>query len=413
MDVFKGLQRKYREYKYAKLLSGLNPIFSQFGNSIYASDVVQNCIDIIATEISKLQPRHIRSDPETNVETYPKSSFNRLFKFAPNPVMTTKDFLEKIMWLLYLNYNAFIYPTYDIATDTKSGKQTKIFTGFYPLDPREVIFLEDKTGTLFIRMKFKNGFESTIPYQDVIHLRKKFSLNEIMGGGTNGLPDNTSLLKTLEIDDIVIQGIGKAIKTSLSIRGVMKINTLLDDEKQKEERKQLEAKLAEGDTGILPIDLQGEYTPINVDPKIIDKTTMEFLQSKVLNWFGVSVPILTGDFNDEQYQAFYEKTLEPIMISLGQAFSKCLFTTRELDFGNEIVFYQKNMMYLSTNAKINLIKTAGEQGLLSDNQKLALLGYPPIENGTRITQSLNYIDRSIINVYQLNQMKEEKTNGKE
>lgn len=132
---------------------------------------------------------------------------------------------------------------------------------------------------------------------------------------------------------------------------------------------------------------------------------MEFLENKVLNYIGVPACILRGDFTDEQYQAWYEKKLEPILISLGQAFSKTLFTQRELDVGNEIIFYQRDMMYLSTKSKLELVKTTGEQGLLSDNQKLALLGYPPITGGERITQSLNYIDKSLISAYQMNQSK--------
>jgi hypothetical protein len=164
------------------------------------------------------------------------------------------------------------------------------------------------------------------------------------------------------------------------------------------------------------MDLKGDYVNLSVDPKLIDKETLEFLQSKVLNYYGVSAPILKGDFNDEQYQAFYEKTLEPIIISLGQAFSKTIFTQRELDFGNEIVFYQKDMMYLSTKTKLELLKTAGEQGLLTDDQKLAVLGYPPLSDGSgnKRTMSLNYIDVSLASEYQMKRAgKEPDKNAKE
>jgi HK97 family phage portal protein len=398
-DIFKNIVSNYRQMRYAKLLNGYVPVFSQFGHNIYASDIVQDCIDIIATEISKLQPRHIRTDND-KLQVVPKSSINRLFKFAPNPLMTTRDFLEKTIWLLYTNYNCFIYPT----TITANGITD--YSGFYPLNPTRMEFLQDITDKLFIRLYFSNGNNYTISYSDVIHLRKKFSVNDIMGGGMNGQPDNAALLKVLEVNDITMQGLGKAIKTSLSIKVVAKINTLLDDAKQQAERTRLETAIANGDTAILPTDLKADFTPLTIDPKIIDKDTMQFLQDKVLNWYGVSIPILTGKFNDEEYQAFYEKTLEPIMISLGQAFSKALFSDRELDVGNEMVFYQRDMMYLSTKSKLDLLKIAGEQGLLRDNQKLALLGYPPIEGGDRITQSLNYIDRNIVNVYQLNGMKQ-------
>ena len=403
-DIFKNIGSNARQMWYAKFLNGQAPVFSQFGQNIYASDVVQICVDRIATEGSKLQPRHIRTDG-SKMQTVPKSSLNRLFKFSPNPLMTTRDFLEKTIWLLFMNYNCFIYPTYA----TKDGITS--YTGFYPLSPSRVEFFQDVTDQLFVKFYFTNGNNYTLAYSDVIHLRKKYSVNDIMGGGANGQPDNTALLKVLEVNDIVMQGIPKAIKTSLNIKVMAKINTMLDGPKLDAEKARLEAALSSGDSAVIPTDLKSEFTPLIIDPKMIDKDTMQFLQDKILNWYGVSIPIFTGKFTDEEYQAFYEQTLEPILIGLGQAFSKCLFSDRELDMGNEMVFYQRDMMYLSTKSKIDLIKITGEQGLLRDNQKLALLGYPPIEGGERITQSLNYIDRSIVNDYQLKYGAKSKSKG--
>ena len=381
------------------MLNGYSPIFSQFGEDVFASDIVQMCVNVIATECSKLQPKHIRVD-NNGMQHVVKGSINRLFKFAPNEIMTTRDFLEKIIWLLYTNYNAFIYPMY-ILKDDGRGNQTREYTGFYPLNPTVVTFLQDPTNRLFVEMTFGSGEKYTLLYSDVIHLRKKFSSNDIMGGGVHGEPDNRALLKVLSINDSLMQGLEKGMKASMSVRGIIKINTMLETEAQKEERKRFEQNIADSKSGIVPIDLKSDYIPITPDPKMVDKDTLEFLDKKVLRHYGVSLAILSGDFNDEQYQAFYEKELEPIVISLGQAFSKTIFTARELDVGNEIVFYQRDMMYLSTNAKMNLLKTAGEQGLLSDNQKLALIGYPPVPGGERRTQSLNFIDLKLINAYQM------------
>ncbi|WP_375104637.1 phage portal protein [Paenibacillus sp. RS8] len=400
INNFKGLLNKTKEFVRAKMLGGYMPVFSQFGNNIYASDIVQNCIDIIATEISKLQPRHIRTDG-SGMQTTPRGNLNRLFKFGPNELMTTRDFLEKIIWLLYMNFNVFIYPVYNVQL-REDGSEIRSYTALYPLNPYQVDYLQDPTGRLYVKMYFASGDQFTVPYSDLIHIRKRYSVNEIMGGGANGQPDNEALLKMLRINDTVLQGIEKGIKTSMSIRGVLKIATMMDDESQRKERERFEKLMSSGDSGVLPVDLKGEFTPISIDPKMVDKDTLDFLKTGVQEWFGVSLPMLARDYNDEQYQAFYESTLEPILIGLSQAFTKTIFTPRELDMGNEIVFFQRDMMYLSTAAKLSLIKTAGEQGLLSDNQKLALLGYPPLPDGNRITQSLNYVDRSIINIYQLN-----------
>lgn len=400
-----------KNLQYAKMLDGSYPAFSQFGKNIYVSDIVQNCIDVIASECSKLQPKHIFTNSQ-GLQQIPKSSINRLFKFAPNELMTTSEFIEKTIWLLFMNYNAFIYPTYDTYIDSNENQQV-YYTGFYPLNPSQVDFLQDPMGNMYVKFYFSNGQNYTLPYNDVIHIRKKFSVNDIMGGGHNGQPDNIALLKVLEINDTALQGIAKGVQASYNIRGIIKINTMLDDDAQKAERKSFEGKIKSGETGILPMDLKSEYTPLTIDPKLIDKDTMQFLQDKVLNWFGVSIPILTGQYNDDDYQAFYEKTLEPILIRLGQAFSKCMFSQRELDVGNEIVLYQKDMMYLSTKSKLDLLNIAGGQGLLTDDQKLAILGYPPLDDGTggRRTISLNYVDTNIATQYQLNNAKTKQDGG--
>lgn len=403
-DIFQGLFKSRNpsnlEMKYAKFINGEVPIFSQFGKDIYANDVVQICIDIIASELSKLQPKHIRTDKD-GMRVNVGGSINRLFKFAPNPLMTTRDFIEKIIWQLMMNYNSFIYPTYENITDSK-GNTTREYTGFYPLNPTQVDFLQDAAGKLFIKFYFLNGEAFTLPYEDIIHLRKKFSVNEIMGGGRDGQPNNDALLKVLEINDTVLQGLEKGIKASLCVRGILNIKTMLDDDAQKKEREKFEEKLANNASGIVALDLKGDYIPLEVDPKLLDKETLEFLQNKILPFYGVSIPVFSGDFTDDQYQAFHEKTLETIIISLGQAFSKTIFTQRELDVGNEIVFYQKDLAYLSAKMKVELIKIAGEQGLFTTNEKLSILGYPPIIGGDVRYMSLNYIDTSIANQYQLN-----------
>ncbi|MDU4696401.1 MAG: phage portal protein [Paenibacillus sp.] len=397
MDVFRRWSMGRREAKWFRMMNGGLPVFSQFGTNIYASDIVQNCINVIATEMSKLQPRHIRTSG--NEQTIPNGNLNRLLRFGPNPLMTTSEFIEKQIWLLLMNYNAFIVPIFD--SDFSSGVERRSYRGLYPINPSRVEFLQEPTGELLIRFHFPSGVDFTFRYADVIHLRKKFSVNELMGGGADGQPDNSALLRVLQTNYTLAQGLERAAKINAAIQGILKVNTVMDDEAQRAERDRFIKLVESGESGILPLDLKGDYTQLRGDAKFIDKDTLAFLQQSALNWFGVSLPILTGEFTDEQYQAFYEKALEPLVIYFTQKYSKVLFTERELDVGNEIAWYQRDMNYLSTSSKINLIKTMGEQGLLSDNQKLALMGYPPKPGGERITQSLNYIDVNLINQYQM------------
>lgn len=117
-----------KDMKYAQMMSGHSPVFSQFGRDIYISDVVQMCIDTIASEVGKLQLKHIRTD-KAGMPRTPQSELNYLLKYSPNELMTPKDFLERIIWQLYFNYNCFIYPMYK-----PKGKNKVEFTGLYPLN---------------------------------------------------------------------------------------------------------------------------------------------------------------------------------------------------------------------------------------------------------------------------------------
>ncbi len=397
-DIFKGVKNTYKTYQYAKMLNGHTPIFSQFGDNIYASDVVKNCVRRIANEISKLQPKHIRTTNEDTQITV-NSAINRLLRFAPNPLMTTKDFLEKIVWLRENTYNCFIYPTYVLKD--YNGAKVREYTGFYPLNPILVEFLQDAADTMFVKLTFSGGNHYTLPYDDLIHWRKDYSINDLMGGDENGKPDNDPLLRVLKINDTIVQGLDKAVKTSLSIKGIIKINTMLSDDKQEKERVEFERKLRNSESGILPMDLKGEYIPINSNPVMVNKDTLEFIQNKILFNYGVSLPILSGNFTDEQYQAFYEQTLEPMIISLGQAFSKTLFTKRELEVGNEVIFYPQKLLFTNTKNRIAVADILGNRGALTDNQLLELFGYPPFEGGDIRHMSLNFINRDIANQYQM------------
>jgi len=398
-DLFKKKESN-KNLSYATFMND-TPIFSQFGEDVYASDIVRSSIDAIARECSKLEPKHIRKNSKGVIDT-PASSLNAIFNYKANPFMTMADFITKIIWQLYLEYNVFIYPIYETYMDS-NGIKRKRYKAFYPLNPIQVDFLTDPQNELWVRFLFKQGKTIQLPYSSIIHLRNQFSVNDIMGGDYTGNPDNTALLNLIKTDSVVVEGLAKAVKSGLAVRGFLKYNTVLSDENQEEEIAKFEAKLDSGDSGFMPLDLKSEYKEVKIDPKVIDSTTMEFIDKRILRTYGTSTAIVSGDFNEAQYQAFYEKILEPIMNSLGQAFTANIFTAREISVGNRIVFYPKNMMYLSINSKLAIIKTAGEQGLLTNDQKLQILGLPPIggDQGAMRTMSLNYVDVQLANEYQM------------
>ena len=395
-NLFK--KEKVNDAKYAEVLSGGAPIYTQFGQNIYASDVVQQAINCIVSEMKKLKPLHIRRD---NNDVVPVNSTLQRVLNNPNPLMTTSDFLEKITWLLFLNYNVFIVPIFYEWTDDK-GVVNRRYEALYPINPSQVDFIEDAGGRLFIKFRFNNGQEYTLRYSDVIHIKYRYSINQYMGGNEQGQPDNDALLSTLKLNHQLLNGVSNAMKSSYAVNAVVKYNTMLDDGKTEKALKDLEAKLKKSESGLLPLDLRAEYIPIKKDLQLVDDKTLKFIDEKILRSFGVPVSVLTGDYTPEQYQAFYQKTLEPLVISYTQAFTKILFTDRERSFNNQVQFYPEDLNFMGVKDVLEMIRLLGDSGTIFENEKRTYLGMMPLPElvGVRM-QSLNYVNVNIADKYQV------------
>lgn len=390
-------KRKPNNATYAQMLTGGTPIFSQFGTNIYASDVVQQAINCIVLELKKLSPTHIR---ETGNDCTPINSNIQTILNNPNELMSTCDFIEKIAWCLFLNYNAFIVPIYYSWTDNK-GVTQRHYTAIYPIQPQNVDFIEDTNGSLFVKFRFGDSSETTLPYSDVIHLRRNYSVNDFMGGNEFGQPDNAALLKTLQLNNDLLHGVSAAIKSSFCVNGIVKYNTLMDDGKTENELKKLEEKLKRSESGFLPLDLKADFREIKKDVKLIDADTLKFIDEKILRHFGVPLAILTGDYTKSQYEAFYQKTLEPIINQMSQEFTRIMLTDGERSFGNRIVFYPKNLIFMSISETLEMIRLLGDSGGLYENEKRVALGMRPLKQleGVRM-QSLNYVSVDLAAQYQ-------------
>lgn len=385
--------------KYADMLNGFTPIFSQFGDDIYASDVVQQAINCIVSEMKKLTPQHVRTN---GCDVSPVRGSIQSVLQNPNEIMTTSDFIEKIVWQLFFNYNAFVIPTYKVWTD-ETGNEQRHYTGLYPIQPTQVDFIQDLSDRLFVKFTFANNYETTLAYSDVIHIRMRYSVNEFMGGNESGQPDNEALLKTLDLNYQLLHNLSKVMMSSCAINGVVKFKSMIDNGKTEKALKELEEKLKNSESGFLPLDITADFIPITRDVQMVDEATLKFIDEKILRHFGVPLCILTGDYTKEQYEAFYQKTLEPIIIALSQAFTRALFTPRERSFGNKIQFYPKELIFMSTDQTLEMVRLLGDSGSLYENEKRVAFGLRPLPEleGVRM-QSLNYVNVEYAKQYQVN-----------
>ena len=389
---FLNLSKQRKKYKYAQMLNGRIPIFSSFGEDIYASDVVQQACFCIVQEVKKLTPMHVR---KIGRDVTPVDDRLQAVLNAPNNIMTTSDMLERIAWAYLVKYNAFIVPVWDSRGE---------ITALWPVVPDRVTFVEDTGGRLGVVMEFADGTETTVLYNDLIHVKHHYFANDYLGGDASGLPDNEAILQTIELNDALMQGITRGVKSSYAVNGIVKYNTMLDDGTMKKNIEALTGRLQNNESGLLGLDIKGDYMPITRDVKLVDKDTLEFIDSKILRHHGVSLPILTGDYTPEQHAAFYQKTIEPFVVALDQAFTKGIFSRAEIGHKNAIEFYPEELIFMSMAQKLEMVRLLGDSGDLYANEKRRIFGMQPLPElvGVRM-QSLNYVDVNIAQRYQLNE----------
>lgn len=393
------LNEKKLEQQLFRILNDKEVIFTDFGNDVYMSDFVNNCIDRIATEISKIDIISV-VQRNSSIQTQ-NDDITRLFRFKPNPLQTTKDFLSCCEWLRRKDQHCFIYPQYVNVTG-KDGLIYRKYIAFYPIRPVQIEFGYSGSDLWEVKFYFRDGSNYVLPYEDLIHLKWRRGKNTILGGGDDdGQSDTTDLLKSVKILDQVMQGLPKSLEASLKIKGVYNTKTIMDSNKLKLARDDFESHIFDSKAGIVATDLAGEFTPVNFSPTQISPDVLKYLKSIVRERYGISDAIISGDYNGEQHEAFYQSCIEDFIIEFEQATSATIFTKREQDVGHRIKCYYDKIAYLSTQNKIDIAKIATDVGNMTLNQINDMFGIPPFEGGDRRLQSLNYVSVELVDKYQL------------
>jgi len=232
---------------------------------------------------------------------------------------------------------------------------------------------------------------------DIIHLRRNFNNNDLLGD------PNTALSPALELAHTQNEGYMNGIKSSATIRGILKFTNIMAPEKLKEEKERFikDYLSIANDGGIVATDQKMEYVPIDIKPAVIDEKQIQAISKKIYDYLGISENIVNSNYTEDQWAAFYESTLEPIAVQMSLEFTRKIFNEREQAFGNTIIFESGRLQFSSNKTKIRLIAQLMPYGLLTINQALEILNLPSVEDGDKRLQTLNVVDALKANEYQL------------
>lgn len=368
----------------------LNSYYSRiynYGGSLYDNAVVRACVDTIARYFGKMQMVHRLK----GVTVY--DGLNTLLSLRPNPDMSSYDFLYKTATCYEMDNNAYIY----IQRDDMGN-----VTALYPFSYSQAELKENKVGDMFLEFTFKTGKKVSAPVNDVIVLRKHMYENDFFGE-TNNRP----LFPLVNLLHVISEGIVNVCKSSAFIRGILKITGMIqpEDIKKKQDLFKDQFLSTQNNGGVVITDSNTDYTPIDSKPTYINEKQTDLVNQSVYSYFGLNEKIINGTYGEAEFQAFYEGVLEPLALQLAQEMTSKIFTARQIGFGNEVVLVGDKLSYMSMTSKVNMINSVKDLGILTGNEIADILNIERPPDGDKILQSLNYIDKSIANQYQLNAAK--------
>ncbi|MFB8328087.1 phage portal protein [Bacillus wiedmannii] len=363
-----------KSYNRYEMISDTGGGFFSWSGDIYQSDIIRACIRPKAKAVGKLVAKHIR-DNNTEFKVNPEPYIRFLLE-EPNPLMTGQMFQEKMTNQLELNHNAFAYIKRD-----DSGYASEI----YPIPCTTVEVVEGTYGDIFLKFYFRNGKQMTVPYTDVIHLRKDFNENDFFGEHPG-----KALSQLMEIVTTTDQGIVKAIKNSAVVKWILKFKSVLKQDDIDMQVKNFVNNYLNiaNDGGAASSDPRYDLEQVKPEAFVPDSKQMQETVQRIYNFFNTNEKIIQSKYNEDEWVAYYESEIEPLAMQLAGEYTRKLFSRKERGFGNKIIFESASLQYASMSTKMNLVQMV-DRGSLTPNEWRAILSLGPIEGGDKPIRRLD------------------------
>lgn len=366
--------------------------------TIENNDICSAILDCNATHIARGNVLHVKMEDGQISKTKRNSAYTKLFS-RPNLLMTGKDFIYSMAWQLQISNMAFAWVKWDRMMQ--------------PIEIWPLIYLrfelrEKKSGGYAVQFTDADGMLQVVDVEDLVVIRRKFDGVGFVARG------NSELRETLEVSVAIDEALKQASEISNKLSGILKQKkAMLSSNGTAEASSDAGERIryAAEHGGILSVDAMEDYTPISPTTWTSSAAQAQMVEGRIHKFWRTPNEVVNNTASEQVMQNYYDSIVEPAWEVMGEAFSRALFTDRELDRGERIIFTTGAATGASWQTKINIVNNTKELGLLTINEYRELMGYGPVEDGDKRMVSLNYVDSELQSEYQLSRKGE--NSGKE
>ena len=358
LDAIFGRKKTEPQSVAYQTLTAYQPVFRTWGGQIYESELVRAAIDAGARHASKLSYSMLGT---ARMKLYTAT------KSAPNPWMTWSQFMERCWNIYSTQNNLFAVPTLDEYGEV---------SGFFPVLPSECEVV-DVGGRPWLKFVFIGGQRKSLPLERVGVVVKHQLKDDFFG------EKNSALNGTMELVNMVNQGIAEGVKNSATFRFMAQLTSKTFDEDLRKERERFDKNnFQHGSGGLLLFGNQfANIQQIKQEGYKVDPEQMKLIRDNVLNYFGVSEAILQNRATGDEMDSFFNGCLETWAIKMSEALTAMVFTQGEINRGNRILFTANRLQYMSVGSKISMAQQLGDRGVLTIDEIRELFNYAPLPDG--------------------------------
>lgn len=357
-----------------KTLTAYQPVYTTYRGGLYEMELTRAAIATFARHCSKL---HLELTGDARPE------LARVLSLAPNPWMDASKFLARIATIYMVQNNAFIVPVED-----KAGR----LTGYFPVLPQQSS-IREVNGEPYLQYRFWGGQIAAVELSRAGILTQHQYEDDFFGA------DNRPLSPTLQVMHTQDEGIVSGIKNATTIRFLARLAGNLKPKDLDAERKRFASdNLSGNDTGVMMFDnkyadvKQIESTALVVNPK-----QQELIRQSVFSYFGTNEKILTNTYSEDEWNAYYEGSIEPFAIQLSLVLTAMTFSPEQIAQGAGIIATANRLQYASNNTKLSIVTQLFDRGFLTHNQGLEIFNMSPVADGDRYFIRKEYAEVSNLN----------------
>lgn len=350
-----------------------------WNGSLYKSDIVMSAIRPYVKAIGKTVGKHIQetvnNDGERDIKVNPEPYIRFLLE-EPNPFMTGQKYQEWMATCLIINNHAF-----SLIVRNSDGLPIAL----YPINATMARAEYDDAGHLYIRFYTYKGKTFVYAYSDLIHLRGDMTGGDFWGGSKVDL-----LLPLMEKIGTIDIGIINAIKSSAVIRWVLKFTNSMRPEDLAAKAKNFADQFLKTDSGVGVAATDSKFDATQIKPTDFvpnashtDQTVKRFYAA-----LNTNAAIVTSDYTEDQWNAYYEAQIEPDVIQFGLEHTRKLFSRKKRSFGNYLMWEASNLATASMKTKLALREMV-DRGAMRPNEWRRVFNLAPVPGGDKLIRRLD------------------------